>query len=249
MKGLYPVKTLKFLNQSYFVLEVEAPPMAKEAEPGMFCQILVREPSLPMLRIPISIYQVDGKYVQFMVKIVGNGTDLLSKLGKGDLVDIMGPMGNSFQHTNRNHVLLISGGVGYPPLSFLKERMSAGNIYWIHGGHCWEDTFPCDKIYTEDGSAGIPGLVTTGMKRYLQHHDVEQIYACGPRGMLAACVKIAKAHHIPIQVSMEEYMGCGIGVCYGCVIRMVQRNPEDPMYKRVCADGPIFDGYEVKWDE
>lgn len=249
MRDVYPVKRNKILNQSYFILEVDAPQIAKIAVPGQFCQLLPRDTTTPMLRIPVSIYEVEGKLVRFMIKIIGMGTTQLSKMSKGEMLDIIGPLGNGFHYENVNSAILISGGVGYPPLAFLKTKLNPDTSYWLHGGKCWEDTFPCDKIYTEDGSVGIPGLVTTGLKRYLAHHTAEQIYACGPKAMLAACVKIAKTLKIPIQVSMEEYMGCGIGVCYGCVVRVLQKHSDDPFYKRVCVDGPIFNGYEVKWDE
>jgi dihydroorotate dehydrogenase electron transfer subunit len=249
MRDVYPVKRNKLLNQSYFILEVDAPQIAKVAIPGQFCQLLPRESTIATLRIPISIYEVDGKLVRFMIKSIGQGTSLLSKMAKGEMLDIIGPLGNGFQYDQVQNPILISGGVGHPPLAFLKSKLVDISTYWLHGGHCWEDTFPCDKTYTEDGSVGVPGLVTTGLKRYLAHHNTDHIFACGPKAMLATCVKIAKAHKIPIQVSMEEYMACGIGVCYGCVVRCIQKQPNDPLYKRVCKDGPIFNGYEVKWDE
>lgn len=249
MKDIYQIKGNKLLNQSYFVLEVDAPQIGAVATPGQFCELLVRDPFSLILRIPISIFQVDGKIIRFMIKIIGQGTILLSKLRRGEMIDIIGPLGNGFQYKSISNALFVSGGIGYPPLAFLKSRMEEVNTFWLHGGHSWEDTFPSDRIYTEDGSTGTPGLVTTGLKRYLQHHTTDHIFACGPKAMLAGCVKIARAHQIPIQVSMEEYMACGIGVCYGCVIRVIQKNAIDPQYKRVCKDGPVFNGYEVKWDE
>jgi dihydroorotate dehydrogenase electron transfer subunit len=249
MRDVYPVKKNKTINQSYFILEVEAPQIAKIAVPGQFCQLLPRDTTVPTLRIPISIYEVEGKIVRFMIKLLGQGSAQLSKINEGEMIDIIGPLGNGFRFDNTGNAILVSGGIGYPPLAFLKSRMHSVQTYWLHGGQCWEDTFPCDKTYTNDGSVGIPGLVTTGLKRYLAHHEADQIYACGPKPMLAACVKIAKAHNIPIQVSLEEYMACGIGVCYGCVVRVIQKNAEDPLYKRVCTDGPIFNGNEVHWDE
>lgn len=249
MRDVYPVISNTGLNQNYYVLEVNAPAIASSALPGQFCQILPVHFTMPMLRIPISIYDVEGKAVKFMIKVVGQGTSLLSQLQRSDMIDIIGPLGNGFQYKNMKRAVLVSGGVGYAPLAFLKTNLANIETHWLHGGTCKDDTFPCDDTYTNDGSLGSRGFVTDGLKKYLSHNKTDMIYACGPKAMLATCVSIAKEHQTPIQVSMEEYMACGIGVCYGCVIPVVRLNDNNPLYKRVCKDGPIFNGYEVDWNE
>jgi dihydroorotate dehydrogenase electron transfer subunit len=249
MKKIYPLKQIIHLNHSYFILEIEAPEIAEITRPGQFCQLRPAEDTFPALRKPISIYKVTDGKIQFLIKNVGEGTNRLSRLMSGELLDVLGPLGNSFTIKNEQHVLLVSGGVGYPPLALLKTKLSAPHIHWLHGGRTGDDAFPADEIYTDDGSVGKKGLVIEGLKTYLEQHNVDIIYACGPKPMLAACVQIAKTKNIPIQVSLESYMACGIGVCYGCVVAMKSEANASLHYRRVCKDGPVFNGYEVNWDE
>ncbi len=182
-----------------------------------------------------------------MIKRLGRGTSSLGELKIGELIDLIGPLGTPFPLVKGKHVVLISGGVGYPPLWLLRKELSESNpICWIHGGNSKMDIFPCNEIWTVDGSIGNKGFVTEGLESYCTKKKVDIIYACGPEAMLKAIASTAKKHGVELVVSMEAYMACGVGVCYGCAIPC--GSLENIKYKRVCKDGPVFNADEICWD-
>jgi len=246
---LVEVKEIQHLNNLYFVLSVHLGPLANEVKPGQFFELKNPAFTHPMLRKPISVYDVNGESVSLMIKKLGKGTEQLAFLKAGDNIDLLGPLGNSFPLTDGQKALLISGGIGYPPLYFLKKNLlQAGKqVWWLHGGRTQDDIFPADEIWTDDGSAGKKGFVTDGMSEYLNKNQPEVIYACGPKPMLKACAEIASRHSIPLYVSLEEYMACGIGVCHGCAVKVKADNAIGVDYKTVCKDGPVFDAGEIIW--
>lgn len=244
---LAKVEGLKFLNDSYFLLKVSINENHESLGlPGQFYELKIPESN--KLRIPISIYNVENNTVSFMIKIIGEGTRALSKLHKDEELQVLGPLGNTFNlpQTGKKN-LLISGGVGYAPLYFLKAQNHEIDFVWFHGGRDAKEIFPADRIYTNDGSAGIKGFVTEELELFLQEHQIDRIYTCGPKIMMEKIVSIASRYVENIDVSLEEYMACGLGVCYGCVTKI--KSGDDFIYKTVCKDGPIFQGSEVIWDE
>lgn len=247
---LVEIQKTQHLNMLYFVHTVLLGPLAKEIMPGQFFELKNPAFTHPMLRKPISVYDVDGESVSFMIKKLGKGTEQLALLKSGGTIDLLGPLGNSFLIDDSKNVLLISGGIGYPPLYYLKKNLlrARKQVWWIHGGRSKEDIFPADEIWTDDGSAGNKGFVTDGMPDYLNKHQPEVIYACGPKPMLKTSAAIALKHGIPLYVSLEEYMACGIGVCHGCAVKVKADNAIGVDYKTVCKDGPVFDANEIIWD-
>lgn len=237
------------LNQDYYLLKFSSKNLPSEFKPGQFVTIKLPEViSGQRLGIPISIYQADANSFTLFIKILGEGTRILSHVTKNMELDILGPLGKSFSLVEKKKVLLISGGVGYPPLKFLKDKLVDCQVTWIHGGKSSSDIFPCDYPCTEDGSQGDKGLVTTKLEELLKTQKYDIAYSCGPNPMLKAVAKILKAENINLEVSLEEYMACGIGVCYGCAVQVISPDNQ-PLYKRVCKDGPVFNANEIVWEK
>jgi dihydroorotate dehydrogenase electron transfer subunit len=263
-----------------YTLRVHAPQIAEHAEPGSFAHIQV-DPNRP-LRRPISIMRSDKKSgtVDFLYKVFGEGTALLSQRKVGEKLDIMGPIGNLFTpHMERSRPLLIGGGVGIPPMIFLADRLreikGAYQPFVIMGSEVpfpfqtrpsqimlpgvpddviasmplLEDWGIASRLASQQGYPGChEGYVTDLARHWLdalsdeQRKEVE-VFSCGPHPMLEAVAKLAAEYHLPCQVSMEEFMACGVGGCAGCVVEV--QTEQGPAMKRVCVDGPVFDAKSV----
>jgi dihydroorotate dehydrogenase electron transfer subunit len=244
------VKQVTHLNPSYFVLETETVEIIPAA--GQFYLIKPVTGFSSLLHIPLSIYDVVEFRLRFFCKTIGKGTQELAALRSGDEIFLLGPLGTGFTLPENCKTLLVSGGIGYAPLFMLKKQLIARNnqVLWLHGGQSTQDIFPADIIYTDDGSSGEKGFVTEGMRRILNNPacpDFTEIYSCGPKKMMKTVSSFADEKRIPLQVSLEEYMACGLGTCLGCVVKM--RNNEEEFYGRVCKDGPVFQAKEVIWNE
>lgn len=236
------------LNEDYFLLKFSKEGFTQEFLPGQFVTVkLQRQVAGQRLGIPISLYDSDENSFTLFVKILGEGTRILAEAKKDMELDIIGPLGKGFTLIKNKTVLLISGGVGYPPLRFLKDKLDGCQITWLHGGRTARDIFPCDQAYTEDGSVGDKGLVTKDLKKILASQKFDMAYSCGPNPMLKSLAKILQENSLPLEVSLEEYMACGIGVCYGCAVQVIS-NDNEPLYKRVCKDGPVFNSQEIIWE-
>lgn len=263
-----------------YTLRVKAPEIAARAEPGSFAHIQVN-PNRP-LRRPISIMGTDKQNgtVDFLYKVFGEGTALLSQRKVGEKLDIMGPIGNLFQpHMERRRPLLIGGGVGIPPMIFLADRLreikGAYEPFVIMGSEVpfpftarpsqimlpgvpsdviasmplLEDWGIASRLASTQGYAGCyEGYVTDLARHWLDALSEEQlqeveVFSCGPHPMLEAVAKLAAEYKLPCQVSMEEFMACGVGGCAGCVVEV--QTDKGPAMKRVCVDGPVFDAKSV----
>lgn len=212
---------------------------------GQFVQV-----SLPgfFLRRPISICEYDRETVTLVYRIVGEGTDAMSRLAEGDCLQLITGLGRGFDiEACSRDALLIGGGVGAAPLYELaKELSSRGkNVTVILGFNCSEEIMLKEGfeslgakviISTADGSVGVKGFVTDALRVSDIRYDF--FYACGPKVMMkAVCGMVATKG----EVSLEERMGCGFGICYGCTCNTT-KGP-----KRVCKDGPVFNKEEVIW--
>ena len=212
--------------------------------PGQFVQLSV--PGF-YLRRPISICDWDSESITLVYKVVGQGTEVMSKLQLGMELDVLNGLGNGFD-TSRcgDKPLLIGGGVGLPPMIGLcRQLIAEGKQPTVLAGFNTEnEVFLKDAVEalgapfvlaTMDGSAGVKGLVTDAMADL----DFTDGCACGPLPMLKA---IMNASDKPAQLSFEERMGCGFGACMGCTVKVKSG------YKRICKDGPVLDREEVIWE-
>jgi dihydroorotate dehydrogenase electron transfer subunit len=259
-----------------FVIRLEAPGCAERALAGQFVHLAV-DPLLPMRR-PISIMRSSATegWVEFLYKVVGDGTRLLARRKPGETLSLMGPIGVPFAlHAKRP--LLIGGGVGVPPMIFCAQQLRGTDQrpFAVLGSEVPFPFRPLPSQFIVDGLAdgviaamplledwGMPsrlaslqgypgcqqGYVTDLARDWLNGLDGAQraevaVYACGPHPMLAAVVELAREFGLPVQVSLEEFMACAVGGCAGCVVEVA--TADGPAMKRVCVDGPVFDGDKV----
>ncbi len=243
-------------------------PESPSITPGQFLHIRLPFYTDPLLRRPFSIHYwdpVDGT-VWILFEVVGKGTSLMAGLIAGDTLDVLGPLGNGFRiFPEDKNVVLIAGGIGMAPLFFLASSLfKKENSFDFFIGVPTAAHLPLpDYFYllgrepviaTEDGTLGFKGMVTDCFYRALEEkkegEKPDRIYACGPTGMLSSLVAGIKEIGIPIQVSLETTMACGVGACQGCVCRVIPpENQEEFEFRRVCKDGPIFSGELVVFDE
>ena len=250
MQKTLPISKIEIINKDYFIIYFKNEKLALNSKPGQFFEILPIADYKGLLRKPISVYNVKNDVIGFMIKIVGPGTKYISGLKKGDLVNILGPLGSSFTIPKNENVLLISGGIGYAPLFYLSKILkdNDNNVQWIHGGRSRNDIFDEELInYTNDGSFGKKGFVTSNLEEILLKDKIQKVFSCGPQIMMKEISKITGKFGIETFVSLESYMACGIGVCKGCSV-LIEENGEF-IYKTVCKDGPVFNSKEVVWDE
>ncbi len=241
-----------------FILRIEEPEQARDVKPGQFVHLRCSGASDPLLRRPLSVLRtgvsplndLPASHYEVLYDVVGRGTDIFSRLRPGDLVDVLGPLGRPFRiERATRRLLLVGGGVGIVPLVALAEEAIRRDVAvtLLCGFRSAAKAFPTDRlpaeveyvVATDDGSAGHRGVVTELVSGYLPWAD--QVCACGPVPMLKALAKLERPKHLPIQVAMEERMGCAMGVCLGCVV------PTRRGLRRVCRDGPVFGLDEMGW--
>ena len=211
--------------------------------PGQFINIRIEG---EFLRRPISVCDWDENGLTILYKVVGKGTEKMSRMTEGETLDTLAGLGNGFDTAKSgNAPLLIGGGVGVPPMYHLckKLRAEGKEVQVILGFNSREDVFYREefealgaRVYlaTADGSEGVKGFVTDVMKDL----SYSYFYTCGPEPMFRAIERIAKTSG---QYSFEERMGCGFGACMGCSCKTLYGN------KRICVDGPVLEREEIIW--
>lgn len=248
------------LLDGLYKFSVQAKEIVEFAQPGNFIEIRINENLDPFLRRPISIYQLDKEkgVLEFIFQVKGKGTELLAKKEEGEVIDIIGPLGNgSFQFENHNNLAVIGGGIGNFPLYELsKQAKNAGKSVHTYLGFRNKSFVTLEKefeevsetltITTDDGSYQQAGFAINYLENDLDEKNIECIYACGPLPMLRAVKKLAETKHIPCQISLEEKMGCGMGVCLGCAVKTATSTEDNPQYLHVCKAGPVFDSKMVE---
>jgi dihydroorotate dehydrogenase electron transfer subunit len=239
----------------HFRLLLSAPDIARTALPGQFLQIAVAERHDPLLRRPMSIGAVDVELgtVEVIYKVVGTGTDILSHRVAGDRISVVGPLGHPFGLPDEGSVLLVGGGAGMPPMHFCASRLNPDRAVVVQGARRADLLLYREElktrgvrhvIATEDGSAGERGFVTGVLEPLLADaQSPVSVLTCGPMPMLTAVATLARQYEASCQVSLEEHMACGIGICMGCAVKDAQI--EESAYRLVCVDGPVFDSDDV----
>ena len=243
-----------------FKFSVQAPQVVELSKPGHFIEIRVNDDIEPFLRRPISIHNIDrnsGK-LEFIFQVKGKGTKILSNKNLGDLIDIVGPLGyGTFKYSDYNNIAIIGGGIGVFPLYELaKNAKYEGKTVNTYLGFrnkelvVLEDEFSKVSsqltLTTDDGSYGKSGFAIDFLKQDIEEGKIDSIYACGPLPMLKAVRNLSIEKQIPCQISLEEKMGCGLGVCLGCAVKTAQSTKEVPQYVHVCKAGPVFDANYVE---
>ena len=242
---------------AYRVLWFDAPEIAREVEPGQFVNIAGKPGGACVLRRPFSVYRIDGDAVSVVFDPIGEGTRWLASRTAGDALDVVGPLGRGFTlPSTPGAELLIGGGYGGAAMSLLAERLrAAGNdphaILGARGAdrvfedRALKDTCASVTVTTDDGSAGTKGIVTTVMPDIVEKTGARTVYACGPMRMLEAVGKACETLGVRSQLAVEEFMACGIGVCWTCVLPV--KDGGDTKHARSCTEGPVFAGASVVW--
>ena len=252
---MYKILVKKELNPTVTLMEIEAPLIAKKAEPGQFIILRANENSE---RIPLTIADFDREKgtVTIIYQIVGGSTMELNLLNEGDhIVDFVGPLGVASKIDGLKKVAIVGGGVGCAiayPIAKKLHNMGA-QVHTIAGFRnkdlvILEDEFKkvSDKfiLMTDDGSKGEKGLVTNALKSLLGANEVyDEVITIGPLIMMKYVVETTKPYNIKTTVSMNPIMIDGTGMCGGCRLSVGGKT------KFACVDGPDFDGFEVDFDE
>ncbi len=259
-QGWFRVLENRELSHQNYRLIFDSKEIARAAQPGQFLQIGATG---CLLKRPFSVCDVAGSRVTILYKIVGKGTTAMAALQKGDKLDVVGPLGRPFSAMpDWFHRVFVGGGVGVPPLYFLakRERGKSKMDKVFIGARKKSDLLYVSEFKklglgvqtaTEDGSAGKKGYVTGPFQQYLNTlTDMEKahavVFTCGPKAMMKAVSEVCAKHAITCIASLEEIMGCGVGVCMGCVMKV--KRGDDFFYERVCTEGPVMETDKILWE-
>lgn len=250
------------LKPDIFKFCVKAPEIIETAKPGNFIEIRVTEETEPFLRRPISIYNMNKEKgeLEFIFQVKGKGTKILAKKEVGDLIDIIGPLGYGtfkYEGEEKKNLAIIGGGIGIFPLYELAKcaKIDGKRIHTYLGFRSKENVILEDEfkefsdditITTDDETYGKSGFAIEYLQKDLEKNNIDTIYACGPLPMLKAIQKLSIEKQIPCQISLEEKMGCGMGICLGCAVKTASSTQENPQYWHVCKAGPVFNAKDVE---
>lgn len=250
------------------VLELHAPELASLATGGQF--VLAIPPGGQLPGTALGIYSVHGEGVSFMVIVVGPRTRELSNLAVGASLDVLGPLGNGFDHDALgDNVAIVAGGVGVASVLMsaraLRERGARVHLYYgartaqsLVDLEFFEQVGCETTVATDDGSRGYHGYITGVLAGTIAAHSA--LIACGPSPMLRAAAAVASRHAVPAQLALEEQFACGVGACWGCVVALDRRSTQAPpfpppvagegrdyVHARVCKEGPVFWAHDLRW--
>jgi dihydroorotate dehydrogenase electron transfer subunit len=265
------IESVTRVGPGQFVLAFESREIAAQCRPGHFVMVSVGDSIDPLLRRPMAVYRVmrddDGQARGFtmLIEVVGRGTALLERKRPGEELDVLGPLGVPFDlpATGKRECgeqLLVMGGVGSAPFPLVAEELLArGHRVRAFVGARTAEALLCVEdfeelgvpveVSTDDGTLGYHGFVVGPLQQYLDAGDARDatLYACGPTPMMRAVHDLAMARDLPLQVSFEAPMACGIGVCLSCVLPVHDGNGEGWSFVRCCREGPVFDSRRVVW--
>ena len=250
-------------NPEYRELTLVAPVIVAAASPGQFVHLkLVGEGSDPFLRRPFSISGLDGDRLTILFRRVGDLTERLAALRPDDAVDVLGPLGHGYDLTGPpgGRAFLAGGGYGVAPLLILaralRDRGVAREVHLLVGARTtahllWQDRLAAEADWlktgfaTDDGSSGFRGTVLDLLADRMGPPRVDdRLFGCGPMAMLGGLAR--RWPGLPAQVAVENQMGCGVGVCLGCVLPHAGGTGHR-RYIRICTEGPVFDARALEW--
>ncbi len=213
-------------------------------DPGQFYMLRAWDRE-PFLSRPLSICSLSEDYIQFLYEVKGKGTKAFANLKTGDSIYLLGPLGNGFNLNTHEKIGIIAGGIGIAPMIYLVKKLGKNADFYAgfrEEPYCIkeiEDSANQLYIATENGSIGHEGYIVD----IFNPEKYSQVLACGPIPMLKRVVLMCKEKNVPIYISMENRMACGIGACLGCNIETVEG------MKRVCKEGPVFSGEEINFND
>jgi dihydroorotate dehydrogenase electron transfer subunit len=277
MKAVYDCEIIDQTEVSpgVYRTRLTGPEIAREATAGQFVNVRVARTTDPLLRRPFSVHATspDEGVFSLLYVVIGRGTELLRRIPAGEKVSVVGPLGRGFDlgdSPDAEHVV-VAGGCGAAPLHFLCDALCAKwscEKVTVLAGAKSKDAVLCESefrahgvdvgIATDDASYGYGGLVTSLLEQHLtntQHPTPNtRVYSCGPHAMMREVARICREAGVAsCQVSLENNMACGLGVCMGCAQKVVNSqlstlNSLPWHYERVCKDGPVFNAEDVIWE-
>lgn len=245
---------------AYYKITFQAPTIVPHVQAGQFVHLMVPGAPHLTLRRPFSIFDVDCESgaLSLIFKNIGAGTSVMSTLQPGTIVNLIGPLGNGFPPPAKDsRILIVAGGYGCAATYLIAKRTSLEGVTMLGGRNeidiLVQEEFAATgfdvRISTNDGSLGHPGLVTVLLEEELDKLDgaPASIYACGPNAMLQAVSDLALPRGYDAALSLDMNMGCGVGACFTCVVKLKADNEDGWEYIRTCKDGPVFMASQVHW--
>lgn len=243
-----------------FLLTLKTKDHLNSVIPGQFAMIKVGSATSddPLLRRPLSIHNITEGKLQFLYKIMGRGTEILSTKIQGDTLTVLAPLGTGYTVDKEKISYLVGGGMGIAPLLYLAKLLNQKTLqdrFTVFLGARNKSELLAEKqfrqlskadiqIATDDGSAGHFGFVTDLLESLEGPGDKPDVYCCGPEPMMKKVADICARRQWNCQVSLEAIMACGMGACLGCAVRKAN-SPMESSYLHVCSDGPVFNAERI----
>lgn len=245
-----PVAETIELENQIFLLKIYSPEIASVVQPGQFLNIRVSESYFPLLRRPFSVCDKDGDHFYLMFNVYGEGTRILAHKHPGEMIDILGPLGNGFNlDDDYETAVIVAGGLGAAPFPYVTRRISdKKKVVTFVGGRSHSDLIKHGlvniNLSTDDGSDGFKGTVVQLLESKLDEltQSKIKIFGCGPNAMLGSLKELCIEKNINCEVSTECAMACGFGICQGCPIESTEQKDK---FMLVCKDGPVFNIKDV----
>jgi len=250
----------KHMEEDFWLMEIHCPEIAQNIRPGQFVQVEVSKDYDPLFRRPFSVYRIakDQVSIEIFYKVVGRGTKIMTSWVKGQEFQVLGPLGNGFDIPDEaQNIAVVGRGIGIAPLvALVEDYLSRGKMVYAFlsaksGKHL--EAFDLLKragvevyLQSDDGKYGHSSLVTDDLEQVLEKQKIDQVYICGSKRLTKACHNLALRYGMKAQVTLEQYMSCGIGACKGCVVDLYKDETRtEKTHKRVCKEGPVFWTWEA----
>ncbi len=253
------VQSIRPVGDDAFVLEVTLPEALGPLRAGRFFMLKREDDLSPAIPRPFSVYrQAANDRVDFLIKTLGRGTQALANTRVGEKVQLTGPLGNGWPvwEADGSAKWFVGGGIGAAPFFMaiqqaIKAGVEPGKITFVYGGRTKGFLYDLDlfrelgvKVVaaTDDGSEGFHGNVVQACESMLGDQEgAVQVFTCGPDPMMKAVVAFADRNDFQSWISLESYMGCGVGICNGCAVGTKEEGPHgDWPVAKCCVDGPVF---------
>ena len=256
---LSPVTRRRELAPGLVTLRFQNAHVARNTKAGNFVNVLPKYNfGDPMLRRPFSVYNVEGDEAEIIIQEHGRGTSILAGTREGELLDVLGPLGNPWNYKSGDYTtaILVIGGVGVASMPLLTRTLTNENIRLeAYYGARNKKLFALEgltnlHLATDDGSEGYHGSVIDLLRSDLEAKKLNRpkLFVCGPTGMMRAAAALASEFGIPCEISLETEMACGIGICQGCPVRTDDATFEKTgkRFRLVCMDGPSFEAASIQ---
>lgn len=244
----------------YRLLRLAAPQIAPQVRPGQFVHVRIPRLEASVLRRPFSVFKAEHGELTLLYKSVGHGTSVLAVAAAGETVSLIGPLGNGFplDLPSERTPVLIAGGYGMAALYLLARRLPTKGVVFA-GGRSAKDVLCVEDfealgwkvhITTQDGTRGVHGLVTGPLDAWLAEGragHTPEMFACGPNAMLQEIGTRAIAGGWRAWLSVDRHMGCGVGACLTCVVKL-QDTDGSWFWARSCKEGPVFEARQIRWN-